>query len=394
MLQTPPRAATRSINLGVIAGCALGFASGWNLGNVGAVVSDLARAYDVALSTVGLFTTALFLTHTAAQVPGGKLSDRFGAARAGLLALVLICLGDLVALSGPEPAVVIAARAVTGLGTGLAFIAGSALVRQSGGSPFAQGIFGGMGLASGGVALAVVPQLEGGLGWRAPFWSSLAITVVVLAFVVASRVHRAPRPEHPPRSEGTHTRLLSDRRLYRLAVLYTATYGLSVVVGNWVVELLQRHSTMPDGVAAGVGALTLLMTGVTRPLGGWVLRRHPERTRAVVAGSLVAGALGCTALLVADPPGLAVAGALLVGVGAGMSFAPAFTGAAMARPDAPAAAVGLVNGIANGAILVATPLVGLTFAMAGEGRIGFAIIAALWLGAVALLPSRTMLGVR
>jgi hypothetical protein len=38
--------------------------------------------------------------------------------------------------------------------------------------------------------------------------------------------------------------------------------------------------------------------------------------------------------------------------------------------------------------------VGLTFAMAGEGRIGFAIIAALWLGAVALLPSRTMLGVR
>lgn len=106
---------------------------------------------------------------------------------------------------------------------------------------------------------------------------------------------------------------------------------------------------------------------------------------------MVAGALGTLALLVAEPAWLAVAGGLLVGIGAGISFSPAFTVAARLRPDAPAASVGLVNGVANLVVLVGTPLVGLTFSMAGEGRIGFGVIAALWLAALAALPSRRLL---
>jgi hypothetical protein len=42
---------------------------------------------------------------------------------------------------------------------------------------------------------------------------------------------------------------------------------------------------------------------------------------------------------------------------------------------------------------VGTPLLGLSFSLAGEGRLGFAVVAALWLGAVTLLPSRRALGV-
>ena len=42
-----------------------------------------------------------------------------------------------------------------------------------GGSPFAQGLFGGVGLAGGGFALAVVPPVEDWIGWRAPFATSL-----------------------------------------------------------------------------------------------------------------------------------------------------------------------------------------------------------------------------
>jgi MFS family permease len=374
---------------GVVAGCALGATSGWNFGNLGGIASVLAGAYGVGLATIGLLTTAMVTTHLAIQIPGGKASDRFGAARIGAMALIVLSAGNALALAGPEAGLAAAARAIVGLGTGLAFISGSALVRESGGGPFEQGVFGGVSLAPGGLALAVVPQLEEALGWRAPYWSALALALLVLALVLVV----APAAAQPQRPPGRRTGVVRDRGLHRLAVLYAASYGLGVVLANWVVELLQRHSEMSDGAAAAVGALTLLLVVVSRPLGGWILVAHPRRARAVVAASLVAGPAGTLALL-ADPVWLAVLGALLVGLSAGIPFSPAFTGAAATRPDAPAAAVGFVNTAANLVVLVGTPLLGLAFSLPGNGRLGFAVVALLWAASLALLPSRSALGVR
>jgi MFS family permease len=332
----------------------------------------------------------MVMTHLAIQIPGGKASDRFGPVRTGAMALVVLSAGNALALAGPEAGLAIAARAIVGVGTGLAFISGSALVRESGGSPFAQGVFGGVSLAPGGLALAIVPQLENALGWRAPFWTALALSVSVLAAVLAL----APRSAATPRLANARTGVVRDRSLYRLAILYSASYGLGVVLANWVVELLQRHSDMSDGAAAAVGALTLLLVVVSRPLGGWVLSAHPRTARPAVAASIVAGVAGTLALVAADPVWLAVLGALLVGLGAGIPFSPAFTGAAATRADAPAAAVGFVNTAANLVVLLGTPLVGLGFSISGEGRLGFVALAVLWLAALAVLPSARALGVR
>jgi hypothetical protein len=68
-----------------------------------------------------------------------------------------------------------------------------------------------------------------------------------------------------------------------------------------------------------------------------------------------------------------------VRLAAGIPFAPAFAGAQRLRPDAPAAAVGFVNMIAAVTILVGTPLVGLTFSLPSEGRVGFLAVAGLCL---------------
>jgi MFS family permease len=365
---------------GVVAGCALGATSGWNFGNLGGIASELAGAYGVGLATIGLLTTAMVITHLAIQIPGGKASDRFGPARAGALALVVLSAGNALALAGPEAGLAVAARAIVGVGTGLAFISGSALVRESGGGPFAQGVFGGVSLAPGGLALAIVPQLEDVLGWRAPYWTALALGLLVLALLLAMRV---PYGSPPARAAGLGVVL--DRRLYRFAILYMASYGIGLVLANWVVELLQRHSELGDGAAAAVGALTLVLVVVSRPLGGWILDAHPELTPHALAASIVGGTAGTIALIVADPGWLAVLGALLVGIGAGIPFSPAFTGAAAARPDAPAAAVGLVNTAANLVVLVGTPLVGLTFSLSGEGRLGFAVLAVLWLASLGVV---------
>jgi MFS family permease len=379
---------------GVVAGCALGATSGWNFGNIGGIASELADAYGVGLATVGLLTTAMVITHLAIQIPGGRASDRLGPARTGAAALVVLSAGNALALAGPEAALGIATRAIIGVGTGLAFISGSALVRESGGSPFAQGVFGGVSLAPGGLALAIVPQLEGALGWRAPFWTALGLSLAVLAAVRALAPGLGVRPMGLTPTADAPAGVIGDRSLYRLAVLYAASYGLGVVLANWVVELLQRHSGMSDGAAAVVGALTLLLVVVSRPLGGWVLTARPGSTRPVVAVSIVAGVAGTFALVAADPVWVAVVGALLVGLGAGIPFSPSFTGAAATRADAPAAAVGFVNTAANFVVLVGTPLLGLAFSVEGEGRLGFVALAVLWLAALAVLPSARALGVR
>ena len=79
-------------------------------------------------------------------------------------------------------------------------------------------------------------------------------------------------------------------------------------------------------------------------------------------------------LALSVPTPVIVAAAAVVGLAAGVPFAMAFTGAAHARPDAPGAAIGFVNAWAALLIVVGTPLVGLTFSLPGDGRIGFVVL--------------------
>jgi predicted MFS family arabinose efflux permease len=63
-----------------------------------------------------------------------------------------------------------------------------------------------------------------------------------------------------------------------------------------------------------------------------------------------------------------------------------FAAAQRTRPDAPGAAIALVNVCAVLTILVGTPLAGLAFELPSDGRVAFAAIAAL--AAAALAPLR------
>ena len=284
----------------------------WNISNVGAIAAVESTSYGVSLAAVGLLTTALFVTHLAVQIPGGRLIDRVGARNIGLSALAIVAAGNAVALASPTLGVGLGARALMGLGTGVGFVAGIDLVRAGLGGPFWQGAYGGSTMAAGGLALMVVPQLAGELGWRAPFWTGLVLAL-----------------------------------------------------------------------AGVVGGLILFAGIVTRPAGGLLMRRAPDRAWAFVATALVAGSTGVLVLAAAPPLWLAAIAALIVGLAAGLPFAPIFNTTLRLRPDAPAAAIGFVNGSAVVVILVGTPLTGLTFGLPGDGRVGFLLIGLLW--ATALL---------
>jgi MFS family permease len=359
----------------VVGGLALGFAVGWNVANTGAVAGPLADAYDVPLAAVGLLTTALFVTHFVSQIPGGRLVDRIGARRSGLGAIGLIVGGNALALVAPSFPLGLAARLVIGLGTGAGFVAGSDYVRSVTASPKAQGLYGGAGVGGGGLAIAIVPLLS---GWRAPYTSAAVVAAVLAIPLAAAPADERLGERHAAGSAAGS--VVRDRRLYPLAALHTASFGLSVIAGNWVVDLLDDHGHSRR-LAGAVGALILLLGLPARPVGGWILRSQQIARRAL-AGSIVAGAAGLAVLAVPTPLALLVAASALAGLAAGIPFAAAFSGAQHLRPESPAAAVGLVNAVATLAIVVGTPLVGLTFALPGDGRIGFAILGVLWLAAL------------
>jgi MFS family permease len=338
----------------------------------------------VSLAVVGLFTTALFLTHFLGQVPAGRLIDRHGARRVGLGALAIVAAANALALTAPRLEIVLGARLLMGFGTAAGFLAGSDSIRRAGGSATLQGLYGGITLAGPGLALAVVPALAGPLGWRAPFLSGL---VLALAFVPLLAVARSDVSVTQAQVRARARELFLDRRLYRFAVVHAASFGFSVVIGNWVVTLLE-HDGWSRSTSGVVGSLVLFGGLVTRPFGGWLLRRDPNEARWWVAASLAVGG-AATVVLAADLPlAVLVAAAAVVGLAGGIPFAPAFAGAQRLRPDAPGTAIGVVNSFAALTIVAGTPLLGLAFDPLGHGRAGFVAVAVVWAAAVFAVPRR------
>jgi MFS family permease len=352
-------------------GIGVGIAVGWNIAVLGPIATRLSHVYGVSLAVVGAFVTVQFVMHMVMQIPGGRAADRWGARTSALLGMALVIAGNAISLPAPHPVLAFLGRAVVGVGTGFAFVGGSDYIRVRGGSPLLQGMYGGGSVLAPGIAVAVVPLLADHWGWRASYASAIVVCAV-LAVLLAL----APAAPRTVRHAGEKLDLgfFGDPRLYRLAAIHAMSFGFSVIVGNWVVTLLEHHGHSKP-VSAVAGSLTLLLGFFTRIGGGWLLAR--PYARAVIAGSLVVGGVGCILLALPLPIAVLVVCAAVVGLAAGVPFAKAFTGAAVARPDAPGAAVGFVNAWASLVIVAGAPLVGLTFSLPGDGRIGFVVLGVL-----------------
>ncbi|HEU4971807.1 MAG TPA: MFS transporter [Gaiellaceae bacterium] len=375
MTQVRPTGSDSISYAGVAAGLAVGGCLTWNVSNVGAAADPLATHYGVSVAVVGLLTTALFVTHLAVQLPSGRAADRFGSQSVALLAIAAGVLGNILLLIDAGFELALVGRAIVGLGSGAAFVSGLDLVRAGGGGPALQGLYGGATMTGGGLALMVVPPLTDATSWRAAYWT--AALLAILAAIPTMLARGLPRIGH------AGAWLLGDRALLPIGIMQAATFGLAVVAGNWVVPLLERQGV--SSTAAGLaGGLVLFVGIVTRPAGGMLAGRVGAKR--LLAAALVGTASGALILSIGGSLALSTLGAFVLGFTAGLPFAVIFAAAQHQRPDAPGAAIALVNACAVLTILVGTPLAGLAFELPSDGRIAFAAIAVL--AAAALIPLR------
>jgi len=112
----------------LISACAAGFAFSANYTNQAPMVSALRGQFGFDQAAAGLLTTAVFLTHGLMQVPGGKLSDRFGAQRMALAALAWVAIANVAIASSEAFWQLLLWKAVAGIGTGACFTAGARYV--------------------------------------------------------------------------------------------------------------------------------------------------------------------------------------------------------------------------------------------------------------------------
>jgi len=368
----------------LVCACFVGFAYSSNYTNHAPLAGALARQFGFDQTLAGLLTTGIFITHAGMQVPGGHLIDRLGARRLLMYALPWVAFGNFGIAFATAYWQLLAWKVFTGIGTGLCFVGGARYTHEAAAGPrlnLAQGLFGGSVLLGSGFVILAVPRLYLWVGWRGTFVVSAAMaTLAWLVWIVA-----APEipSSTPPR--GRFSEMLLAPQLWLLGLIQMATFGLSIVVGAWIVALLVKTLGVPATKAGLLGSLVLLVGIVARPVGGQ-LRRHVA-IRPLLAVSLLMNVIGCLVLAWSSHSvPLALAAVTLVGTGCGLPYAALFSRAGTLFPGRAGSAMGLVNMLGILMILVGAPLVGRLADWSGNFRSSFIALGVFSLLACAAIP--------
>ena len=214
---------------------------------------------DLGADMAGLQWTvnAYTLTLAGLILLGGSLGDRYGRRKVFLIGVAWFAAASALCGLAPSIEVLVAARALQGVGGALLTPGSLAIIQASfarADRPRAVGAWSGLG----GVAAAVGPLLGGWLvesaGWRAVFWINLPLAALVI--LTAAR--------HVPESRDTAATGRFDVLGAAVAALALAglTYGLietgralvaagaGLALGAWFAVLQVRRSRPGSGVAA------------------------------------------------------------------------------------------------------------------------------------------------
>jgi MFS family permease len=365
----------------IICGCLVGFAYSANYTNHAPLGPVLMREFRFNQTLAGFLTTGIFATHAAMQIPGGHLVDRLGAKRVLWCALLWVALGNVgMALAGAYWQL-LSCKIFTGIGTGVCFVGGARYIHAAAGGPrlsVAQGLFGGSVQLGAGFVILAVPRLYLLAGWRATFLFSAAMAAAAAIVWLLAAPNVAPGAA----VRGRWRDMLLAPQLWLLGVVQMATFGLSLVIGSWIVVMLTRVLNIPATRAGLIGSFVLLLGIVSRPLGG--VLRHYLGIRSLFASSLSMIALGCFIFVAPSISlGFAVLAIVLIGMGCGLPYAAMFSRAGALFPDRAGAAMGLVNMVGIVMILAGAPLVGHLADLSGSFRTSFVVLGSFSLAACA-----------
>jgi predicted MFS family arabinose efflux permease len=305
----------------------------------------------------GLLSTALFTSYLLTTLITTGLAERLGPRRIVGAGLAVSALGTVAFAVAPNYAAALAAKAIQGVGSALAFVAAARYLAGLYGdrrSHFALGLYGGGFPLGSALALLAMPALASAFGgWRGAFWAEAA-------FVTASaglwwRAPSVPRVTRP----GSIRDALRCPNCWWTSLQHAAGFGMAIASGTWITVYLLREFRLPLELSGLLGSLLLVLAVLARPLGGLLLARERMPTRRVMRVGDLAIVAGVVLLAIPDRPlAIALGGAVLVGIGVGLPYSAVFNTAAASLPTAPGAAQGLAAIGGTVGVMIGAPAMG------------------------------------
>ena len=305
----------------------------------------------------GLLSTALFTSYMGTTLLTTGLSERLGPKRVVGAGLAVSAAGTAVFALAPGYPVALAAKAVQGIGSALAFVAAARYLAGLYGerrNHLALGLYGGGFPLGSAMALVAMPPLAAAFGgWRGAFGAEAAfVAAVALAWWRAPAVPRVARP-------GNIRDALRCANCWWTSLQHAAGFGLAIASGTWITVYLLREFHLPLELSGLLGSLLLVLAVLARPLGGLLLARERMPTRRVMRIGDLAIVAGVALLAFPDRPlAVALVGAILVGIGVGLPYSAVFNTAAASLPGAPGAAQGLAAIGGTAGVIVGAPAMG------------------------------------
>lgn len=304
-LEDPGEAPARPLTTLALALAMLLASLGTSIANI--ALPSLAQAFAAPFHEVQAVVVAYLASLTAAVVFAGRLGDSRGLKPMMVTGLVLFTLASLLCALAPSLALLVAARALQGIGAAFLMTLAMALMRQTA-SP--AGIGRAMGLLGtvSAIGTALGPALGGMLipltGWRGVFWVQVPLAVFTLLLVaVALPADVARGGRNPLRLWPALDRALLPSLFAN--VMVAAIMMASLVVGPFYLALALGLKPATVGLIMAVGPVISMVSGV--PSGRLVDRLGSGRV--ILLGLLL---LAFGAVFMAVLPGvMGIAGFLL-----------------------------------------------------------------------------------
>ena len=249
---------------------------GTSIANVG--LPTLARAFNAPFQQVQWVVLAYLLATTTLVVSAGRLGDMVGRRRLLLAGIALFTLASVLCGMAPTLGLLIAARALQGLGAAVMMALTMALVAQTVPQDKTGSAMGLLGTVSA-IGTALGPSLGGlliaGVGWQALFFINLPLGL--LAFFLAYHTLPADGPKAG--------RLGFDYLGTLLLALTLAAYALAMTLGRGSWGLL--NAALLLAAVLGAGLFVQAQKRAVSPLVRMDLFRDAHLRAALTMGALV-----------------------------------------------------------------------------------------------------------
>jgi EmrB/QacA subfamily drug resistance transporter len=258
---------------------------GTSIANV--ALPSLAEAFNASFQAVQWIVIAYLLAITTLIVSAGRLGDIVGRKRLLLVGIFLFTLASLLCALAPTLWLLIAARALQGLGAAMMMALAMAFVGETVAKEKTGSAIGLLGTMSA-IGTALGPSLGGvliaGLGWPAIFFINLPLGV--LALFLAHRY--LPVDQRKVKAE----RAGFDTTGTLLLALTLAAYALAMTTGRGTFGQLNMALLLAAFI--GAGFFMFVEARTTSPLVQMTMFRQPELSASLATSALVATVMMAT----------------------------------------------------------------------------------------------------